>query len=179
MPVFLHDTMSREKRPLLPKPGRDIYGMYCCGPTVYGPAHIGNFRTFTVQDVLRRTLEVTGLDPLEEFEGDEARLDEAQGGILRQAKGGDELALGIALRVSSHGLELLDAEMSGNRSDGQRFRARRAQAMGERLVDFNLGRGIPARLVTQQRRGVGVRHRQLQFHARLRERAAAGCVFFA
>ena len=61
MPVFLHDTMSREKRPLLPKPGRDIYGMYCCGPTVYGPAHIGNFRTFTVQDVLRRTLEVAGL----------------------------------------------------------------------------------------------------------------------
>ena len=61
MPVFLHDTMSREKRPLLPKPGRDVYGMYCCGPTVYGPAHIGNFRTFTVQDVLRRTLEVAGL----------------------------------------------------------------------------------------------------------------------
>ena len=61
MPVFLHDTMSREKRPLLPKPGRDVYGMYCCGPTVYGPAHIGNFRTFTVQDVLRRTLEVGGL----------------------------------------------------------------------------------------------------------------------
>ena len=61
MPVFLHDTMSREKRPLLPKPGRETYGMYCCGPTVYGPAHIGNFRTFTVQDVLRRTLEVAGL----------------------------------------------------------------------------------------------------------------------
>ncbi|MEY3911095.1 MAG: hypothetical protein RLY37_563, partial [Verrucomicrobiota bacterium] len=61
MPVFLHDTMSREKRPLLPRPGRDVYGMYCCGPTVYGPAHIGNFRTFTVQDVLRRTLEVAGL----------------------------------------------------------------------------------------------------------------------
>ena len=61
MPVFLHDTMSREKRPLLTKPGHSIFGMYCCGPTVYGPAHIGNFRTFTVQDVLRRTLEVGGL----------------------------------------------------------------------------------------------------------------------
>ena len=32
--------------------------MYCCGPTVYGPAHIGNFRTFLVQDVLRRLLEL-------------------------------------------------------------------------------------------------------------------------
>ena len=34
--------------------------MYCCGPTVYGPAHIGNFRTFLAQDVLRRTLECAG-----------------------------------------------------------------------------------------------------------------------
>ena len=61
MPVFLHDTMSREKRPLLLKPGRSAFGMYCCGPTVYGPAHIGNFRTFILQDVLRRTLEVGGI----------------------------------------------------------------------------------------------------------------------
>ena len=61
MAVFLHDTMSRELRPLLMKPDRALFGMYCCGPTVYGPAHIGNFRTFTVQDVLRRTLEVAGL----------------------------------------------------------------------------------------------------------------------
>ncbi len=61
MPVILHDTLSREKRPLLLKPGREVFGMYCCGPTVYGPAHIGNFRTFTLQDVLRRTLEVAGL----------------------------------------------------------------------------------------------------------------------
>lgn len=61
MTVFLHDTLSREKRPLLLKPGKASFGMYCCGPTVYGPAHIGNFRTFAVQDVLRRTLEVAGL----------------------------------------------------------------------------------------------------------------------
>ena len=61
MPVQLHDTMSREMRPLLPKAGKTTFGMYCCGPTVYGPAHIGNFRTFILQDVLRRTLEVDGL----------------------------------------------------------------------------------------------------------------------
>ena len=48
-------------RPLLPKAGKSTFGMYCCGPTVYGPAHIGNFRTFILQDVLRRTLEVDGL----------------------------------------------------------------------------------------------------------------------
>ena len=33
---------------------------YCCGPTVYGPAHVGNFRTFVLQDVFRRALETSG-----------------------------------------------------------------------------------------------------------------------
>ena len=33
---------------------------YGCGPTVYGPAHIGNFRTFVMQDVFRRVLETDG-----------------------------------------------------------------------------------------------------------------------
>ncbi len=41
-------------------PSGTVFKMYCCGPTVYGPAHIGNFRTFLVQDVLRRTLECSG-----------------------------------------------------------------------------------------------------------------------
>jgi cysteinyl-tRNA synthetase len=36
--------------------------MYCCGPTVYGPAHIGNFRTFLLQDVLRRVLQLDGTE---------------------------------------------------------------------------------------------------------------------
>ncbi|MEO0416094.1 MAG: cysteine--tRNA ligase [Verrucomicrobiota bacterium] len=39
----------------------DTLRMYCCGPTVYGPAHIGNFRTFVMQDVFRRVLEVGGV----------------------------------------------------------------------------------------------------------------------
>jgi len=34
--------------------------MYCCGPTVYNKAHIGNFRTFLSQDVLRRALQIAG-----------------------------------------------------------------------------------------------------------------------
>lgn len=34
--------------------------MYCCGPTVYAQAHIGNFRTFLSQDVMRRALQVAG-----------------------------------------------------------------------------------------------------------------------
>ena len=55
----LFDTLSRTDRELLPLDGK-VFRFYCCGPTVYGPAHIGNFRTFVLQDVLRRTLETGG-----------------------------------------------------------------------------------------------------------------------
>lgn len=56
----LFDTLSRDLRELKPVDG-DTFRFYCCGPTVYGPAHIGNFRTFVLQDVLRRVLETDGL----------------------------------------------------------------------------------------------------------------------
>ncbi len=39
----------------------ETYRFYCCGPTVYGPAHIGNFRTFVLQDTFRRVLECAGM----------------------------------------------------------------------------------------------------------------------
>jgi cysteinyl-tRNA synthetase len=55
----LFDTLSRTERELRPIDG-STFRFYCCGPTVYGPAHIGNFRTFVLQDVLRRTLETGG-----------------------------------------------------------------------------------------------------------------------
>lgn len=54
------NTLTRKKEDLAASDGK-TFRMYCCGPTVYGPAHIGNFRTFTVQDVLRRTLEAAGI----------------------------------------------------------------------------------------------------------------------
>ncbi len=62
LPINLHDTMTRRIQPLIAEDGKR-FRFYCCGPTVYGPAHIGNFRAFLVQDVLRRTLEVAGLNP--------------------------------------------------------------------------------------------------------------------
>ncbi|MCK5250219.1 MAG: hypothetical protein KAJ98_09670, partial [Spirochaetaceae bacterium] len=37
-------------------------GLYCCGPTVYNYAHIGNLRAYTHWDILRRTLERFGYD---------------------------------------------------------------------------------------------------------------------
>jgi len=59
-PLSLHDTLSRERQEILPSDG-EVFRFYCCGPTVYGPAHIGNFRTFLVQDLLRRVVELSGL----------------------------------------------------------------------------------------------------------------------
>jgi len=55
----LHDTLTRQMRPVVPGDGKRI-GFYGCGPTVYGPAHIGNFRTFIAQDVFRRVVELSG-----------------------------------------------------------------------------------------------------------------------
>ena len=50
--------MSREPRELQPSHADGVFRFYNCGPTVYAPAHIGNFRTFVVNDVLRRLLEL-------------------------------------------------------------------------------------------------------------------------
>ncbi len=54
--LHLYNTESRTIEPIVPLiPGK--IGMYCCGPTVYQRAHIGNLRAYVMEDVLRRTLE--------------------------------------------------------------------------------------------------------------------------
>jgi cysteinyl-tRNA synthetase len=58
MPIKLYDSLAREMRELQPGNPDGVFRFYNCGPTVYGPAHIGNFRTFVVNDVLRRLLEL-------------------------------------------------------------------------------------------------------------------------
>ncbi|HXI69574.1 MAG TPA: cysteine--tRNA ligase [Verrucomicrobiae bacterium] len=63
MALKLFNTLSRsvqEFTPLDPT-GRKV-GMYCCGPTVYDFAHIGNWRTFVFADLVRRVLEFSGYD---------------------------------------------------------------------------------------------------------------------
>jgi cysteinyl-tRNA synthetase len=60
MTLQLHDTLSGETRPFEPlDPGH--VRIYSCGPTVYGPAHIGNFRSFLFADLLVRYLRYRGL----------------------------------------------------------------------------------------------------------------------
>jgi len=57
--IHLHNTFSGKVEPFVTlKPGQ--VGMYTCGPTVYDYAHIGNYRTFVFQDILRRFLKWRG-----------------------------------------------------------------------------------------------------------------------
>jgi len=55
----LYNTESRTLEPFEPADGKTVR-MYTCGPTVYNPAHVGNFRTFLFEDLLRRTLRLRG-----------------------------------------------------------------------------------------------------------------------
>ena len=55
----LFNTLTRQAEPFAPSDGSTVR-MYTCGPTIYNPAHLGNFRTFIFEDLLRRTLRLAG-----------------------------------------------------------------------------------------------------------------------
>jgi len=57
--ILLQNTLTGRKEPFVPLTPGEVR-MYTCGPTVYDFAHIGNFRTFVFQDVLRRFLRMKG-----------------------------------------------------------------------------------------------------------------------
>jgi cysteinyl-tRNA synthetase len=50
----LYNTLFKKKEEFKPL-GKEV-GLYCCGPTVYHFAHIGNLRSYIFEDVLKRTL---------------------------------------------------------------------------------------------------------------------------
>jgi len=54
----IYDTQSRSKKEVVSR--GDEVTIYCCGPTVYRDAHVGNLRTFLLSDLIRRTLEIQG-----------------------------------------------------------------------------------------------------------------------
>ncbi len=53
--LILHNTLTRAKEVFTPQEPPHVK-MYCCGPTVYNYAHIGNLRTYIFEDILHRTL---------------------------------------------------------------------------------------------------------------------------
>jgi len=61
MSIRFYNTLTRQKEVFQPlEPGK--VKMYTCGPTVYDYAHIGNYRTFIFEDLLRRYLEFRGFE---------------------------------------------------------------------------------------------------------------------
>jgi cysteinyl-tRNA synthetase len=59
MPIVIHDTLSGQKRELVPlEPGRIRF--YACGPTVYDWSHVGHARSYVVWDVVVRHLRARG-----------------------------------------------------------------------------------------------------------------------
>lgn len=63
MPIRFYNTLTQKVEDFAPATGNTVR-MYVCGPTVYNFAHIGNLRTFTFQDILRRWLRARGMDTL-------------------------------------------------------------------------------------------------------------------
>ena len=54
----IYDTQSRTLKEV--RSENNKVSVYCCGPTVYRDAHVGNLRTFLLSDLIRRTLEIQG-----------------------------------------------------------------------------------------------------------------------
>src|SRR3989442_13716597 len=61
VPLSLNNTPPRRLEPCQPLVPPRVT-LYTCGPTVWNYAHIGNFRTFLFEDLLRRYLELSGYD---------------------------------------------------------------------------------------------------------------------
>ena len=56
----VYNSLTRRNEELSPLVGNEIR-LYTCGPTVYNFAHIGNFRAYTFEDILRRAIEFNGM----------------------------------------------------------------------------------------------------------------------
>jgi cysteinyl-tRNA synthetase len=61
MSLRFYNTLTRKLEEFSPLDGKRV-GAYACGPTVYRPPHVGNYRTFVFNDLLHRYLEWKGFD---------------------------------------------------------------------------------------------------------------------
>jgi len=59
--LFIFDTKERGLKEVCAKNGFEV-AIYCCGPTVYRDAHIGNLRTFLLGDLIKRILKFSGYE---------------------------------------------------------------------------------------------------------------------
>ncbi len=61
--MYLYNSLSHKKELFVPN-NPDLVKMYTCGPTVYHYAHIGNLRTYIMEDVLEKSLRYLGYNVL-------------------------------------------------------------------------------------------------------------------
>ena len=59
MTLHMYDTKSRSVQPITTQD--NTVAMYCCGPTVYRDAHVGNLRTFLLSDLIARVISISGV----------------------------------------------------------------------------------------------------------------------
>ena len=59
--MILYNSLGQTKQEFVPHEGNKV-NMYTCGPTVYHFAHIGNLRTYIMEDVLEKYLRFAGYD---------------------------------------------------------------------------------------------------------------------
>ena len=64
--MYLYNSLSHKKELFVPN-NPDLVKMYTCGPTVYHYAHIGNLRTYIMEDVLEKSLRYLGYTPMASF----------------------------------------------------------------------------------------------------------------
>ena len=61
--MLLYNSLTKQREEFVPREAGKVK-MYTCGPTVYHFAHIGNLRSYIMEDVLEKYLRFTGLDVL-------------------------------------------------------------------------------------------------------------------
>ena len=59
MKIYLYNTLTKQKQEFVPIEENKV-GIYSCGPTVYNRAHIGNFKTYIFNDILRKMFKYNG-----------------------------------------------------------------------------------------------------------------------
>ena len=118
-------------------PIREGYaGMYTCGPTVYNYAHIGNFRAYLFEDLLRRTLEYHGIKVTQVM-----NLTDVDDKTIR-----DSRAAGLPLQTFTR--KYKDAFFED-------LRTLRVEPAGDRGQHTDLGRQADQRVLGLAQRGVG------------------------
>jgi len=152
MELHLYDSWERRVRRFESiAPGR--VGLYCCGPTVYDYAHIGNLRTYVFEDLLRRTLSfnhyrvqhvvnITDVGHLVS-DGDEGE-DKMEKGSRRSGKSAWEIAAfySAAFMADCRALNLLEPETWCRATDYLPEQIAFIQALEEKGYAYRTGDGI-------------------------------------